>query len=82
MTDPDAVNKLSFPLPMEAPHIIRQVVSEMFEIVGEDGRTPDHGYTCTISSPGEYLAQVSYIHVCGKCQIKNFIVDQKLVKLS
>ena len=49
--DPDAGNKLSFPLPKEAPHktlgLIGQVVSEkkIFEIVDDDGRTPDHGYT-------------------------------------
>ena len=37
--DPDATNKLSFPLPNEAPH---KMVSEekMFEIV-DDGRTTD-----------------------------------------
>ena len=42
--DPDATNKLSFPLPKEAPHknlaLIGQPVSEeMFEIVNDDGRT-------------------------------------------
>ena len=39
--DPDAMNKLSYPLPKEAPHknlaLIGQADSEMFEIV--DGRT-------------------------------------------
>ena len=43
--DPDAANKLLFPLPKEAPHfaLIRQAVSEekMLEIV--NGRTTDAG---------------------------------------
>ena len=61
--DPDAVNKLSFPLPKEAPHKIwlqstkRFVRRRCLSIVNgrtderrTDGRrTPDHGYT--ISSP-------------------------------
>ena len=48
--DPDAVNKLLFPLPNEAPHknsaLIGQAVSEekMFEIVNDDdGRRTDAG---------------------------------------
>ena len=32
--------------------LIGQMVSEMFEIVDDDGWTPDHGYT--ISSPGAF----------------------------
>ena len=48
--DPDAANKLLFPLPKEAPHkiwlLIGQAVLEkkMFGIVNddEDGRAPDH----------------------------------------
>ena len=45
--DPDAINKLSFPLTREAPHkifaLIRQAVSKkkMFEIVNADGCRTD-----------------------------------------
>ena len=46
------VNKISMPLPKEAPHLIGQAVSEkIFEIVNGDGRTTvalrmqDHTYT-------------------------------------
>ena len=42
--DPDAANKLSFPLPMEAPHKIlaligQAVLEKMFEIVNDRRRT-------------------------------------------
>ena len=59
--DPDAANKLSFPLPNEAPHKIwlwlakrfqRRRCLKLWTTDGRrttDGRTPDHGYT--ISSP-------------------------------
>ena len=49
--DPDVANKLSFPLPKEAPHKIWQAVLEkkMFENVSTDGQTTDHEYP--ISSP-------------------------------
>ena len=53
--DPDAANKLSFPLPKEAPQknlaLIGHAVLEknMFEIVNGDGRMPYHEYP--ISSP-------------------------------
>ena len=51
--DPDVANKISFPLPKDAPHKIWLRLAKRFlrrrclSIV--DGRTPDHGYT--ISSP-------------------------------
>ena len=51
--DPDAANKLSFPLPKEAPInlalIGQSVLEKIIEILDDDGRTPEHGYT--ISSP-------------------------------
>ena len=59
--DPDAANKLSFPLPKEAPHKIWLWLAKRFQRRRSlklfttddgrrtDGRTPDHGYT--ISSP-------------------------------
>ena len=50
--DPDVANKLSFPLPKEAPLIGQAVLEKMtFEIVydgltttDDDGQTPDHEY--------------------------------------
>ena len=47
--DPDAVNKVSFPLPKEAPHKIwlwsvKRFQRRSFSIVDDDGRTPDHEY--------------------------------------
>ena len=54
-SDPDAANKLSFPIPKETPYtifgLISQAVSEenFLKNVNDDGRMPDHGYT--ISSP-------------------------------
>ena len=54
--DPDAANKLLFPLPKEAPHKIWLRLAQRFRrkclklwTTTYDGRTPDHGYT--ISSP-------------------------------
>ena len=55
--DPDAANKLSFPLPKEALHKIWLWLAKRFQrrrclklwTTDDDGRTPDHGYT--ISSP-------------------------------
>ena len=56
--DPHAANKLSFPLPNEAPHKIwlwlakrfqRRRCLKLWTTTDDDGRTPDHGYT--ISSP-------------------------------
>ena len=56
--DPDAANKISFPLPREDPHKIWLRLAKRFRrrslsIVDDDadagGRTPDHAYP--ISSP-------------------------------
>ena len=60
--DQDIANKITMPLPKEAPHKISTVSEKkIFEIVDDgrttDGRTPDHGHP--ISSPCEPSAQVS-----------------------
>ena len=55
-----ATNKLPFPTHGGSTKYLAltgQAVWEMFEIVDEDGRTPDHGHT--ISSLGEPSAQMS-----------------------
>ena len=66
--DQDPANKLSFPLPKDAPHKIWLSSAKRFQRTRclklwttdgrtDDGRTPDHLYT--ISSPCEPSAQVS-----------------------
>ena len=62
--DPDAANKISFPLPKEAPHkiwvLIGPAVSEMFEIVyDDDGRTTDAGPWVSYKLTYKPSAQVS-----------------------
>ena len=56
--DPDAANKLSFPLPKEAPHKIWPLLAKRFwrrrSLSIVDGRTPNHEYS--ISSPMSHLA--------------------------
>ena len=57
--DPDAVNKISFPLPKEAPHKIWLSLAQRFQrrclsnVDDDDGRTLENGYT--ISSPMSLL---------------------------
>ena len=52
--DPDAVNKISFPLPKEAPHKIWLWSVKGFQrrrslsIVDDDGRMPDHEYPISL----------------------------------
>ena len=69
--DPDAANKISFPLPKEAPHKIwlwspQRFLRRCLSIVGrtKDGQTPEHGYT--ISSPMSLRFRWAKNHCRGK----------------
>ena len=58
------VTQMPFPLSLEAPNKIWLWLAKRFprrylQFWTHARGTPDHGYTCTISSPGESSAQVS-----------------------
>ena len=80
--DPDAANKISFPLPKEAPHKIWPRSAKRFlrrrclSIVDDDGRrrrTPDLGYT--MSSPMSLRLKIfnllqDYLRILACSQVK------------